>query len=429
MIVGENIVHFSFFVPLPTPIHHTYGPHVDRAYLWRALMLSYQPWRYRHGPSIEKLRSALKEKFHSSVSLFSSGREGLLALLRALDVRPGQEVIVQGYTCIVVPNAIHAAGAVPVYADIDPETLNLTRASVEAVITDRTKAIICQHTFGIPAPLKQLRELCDERDIVLIEDCAHILPDTKGPEGIGMIGDYAILSFGRDKAISGVAGGAVIARSTGVATILRELERTAVALPLWTTAMLLEYPSRMHSIVRPLSRTMFLKPVLWILQKLTMIVPVVTKEEKDGHMSPVLHKIPNVCAELALTSLQKLPRHNERRRTLTSFFLSHGRTHNWPIPDGISADLPLQKFPIFVTGAPKKRAELLKSNIHLDDGWTGCVICPESVTIESAGYEWGKDPIAEQACTLILNLPTHPTMTLYQAQILARRIDELLMKN
>lgn len=390
-------------------------------------MLSYQPWRYRHGPSIEKLRSALKEKFHASVSLFSSGREGLLALLRALDVRPGQEIIVQGYTCIVVPNAIHAAGAVPVYADIDPETLNLTRASVEAVITDRTKAIICQHTFGIPAPLKQLRELCDERDIVLIEDCAHILPDAKGPTGVGSTGEYAILSFGRDKAISGVSGGAIIARSPAVATILRELERTALPLSRWTTAMLLEYPSRMHSIVRPLAGTMFLKPILWLLQRLRMIVPVVTKEEKAGHMSPVLHKIPNVCAELALASLQKLPSLNERRRTLTSFYLTHGRKHAWPIPDGITADLPLQKFPLFVTGAPKKRAELLKSNIHLDDGWTGCVICPESVSLEAAGYEWGKDPLAEQTCKHILNLPTHPTMTLYKAQVLARRIDELLL--
>ena len=360
------------------------------------------------------------------MTLFSSGREGLLALLRALDVRPGQEIIVQGYTCVVVPNAIHAAGAVPVYADIDPETLNLTRQTVKAVITDRTKAIICQHTFGIPAPLDALRELCDENNIILIEDCAHILPDAKGPQGIGMTGDYAILSFGRDKAISGITGGAIVARSPAVAAILRELEKTALHLSFWTIGMLLEYPSRMHSIVRPLAGTMFLKPILWLLQTMRMIVPVVTADEKAGRMSPILHKIPNVCSALALRSLQALPRLNERRRTLTSFYLAHGKKQSWPIPDGIRADMPLQKFPIFVTNAPGKRSILTKDNIHLDDGWTGCVICPESVSLEVAGYEWGKDPLAEQACKHILNLPTHPTMTLYQAQILAKKIDTLL---
>lgn len=387
------------------------------------------PWNYRRGPATKLLRSALTEKFGASVTLFATGREALLALLRALDTRPGQEIIVQGYTCIVVPNAIHTAGAVPVYADIDPETLNLTVETVEKLITPRTKAVICQHTFGIPAPLKELGDLCSRHGILLIEDCAHILPDAKGPIGVGMTGDYAILSFGRDKAISGITGGAVIARDPSKSAILRELERTAVHLPYVLIFKLLEYPSRMYSIVRPLSGTRMLKPILWILGKFGLIVRVTSNEEKKGKMSPVLHKLPNVCASLALYSLGKLGVLNERRRTLTTFFWNHGTKHHWPIPSGLTPGLPLQKFPLFVNDAPGKRALLRKDNIHLDDGWTGCVICPESVSIESAGYEWGKDPMAEQACKHILSLPTHPTMTLYQAQVLARRVDELILSS
>ncbi|MFA5799600.1 MAG: DegT/DnrJ/EryC1/StrS family aminotransferase, partial [Candidatus Peribacteraceae bacterium] len=132
-----------------SPIHHTYGPHVDRAYLRRVLALSYAPWAYRRGRSTELLRKALEEKFHRATILFASGREALLALFYAIDLKPGEEVIVQGYTCVVVPNAVSAAGGVPVFADIDCETLNLDPRSIGQLITPRTRAIICQHTFGI----------------------------------------------------------------------------------------------------------------------------------------------------------------------------------------------------------------------------------------------------------------------------------------
>jgi dTDP-4-amino-4,6-dideoxygalactose transaminase len=163
-----------------------------------------------------------------------------------------------------------------------------------------------------------------------------------------------------------------------------------------------------------------------MLQKISMIVPVVTPEEKQGHMSHVLTKIPNVCAELALYSLGKIRALNERRRTLTAFFARHGRDHNWPMLSGVYSDFPLQKFPLFVLNARAKREVLKRENIHLDDGWTGCVICPEDIELTETGYEQGMDPAAERVCRQILSLPTHPTMTLFQAERLARRIDMLL---
>jgi dTDP-4-amino-4,6-dideoxygalactose transaminase len=93
---------------------------------------------------------------------------------------------------------------------------------------------------------------------------------------------------------------------------------------------------------------------------------------------------------------------------------------------GIHADFPLQKFPLFIGSAQSIRAILKKENMHLDDGWTNCVVCPDSVSLPDAGYEWGADPKAEAACKQILSLPTHPTMTLMQAETLSRRLDTLL---
>ncbi len=357
--------------------------------------------------------------------LFESGRASLYALLKALGIKPGEEIIVQGYTCVVVPNAIHAAGGVPIYADIDPDSLNLTAETILPLLSPHTRALICQHTFGIPADIQSLRKLCDEHSIILIEELVHAMPDQKGPD-IGSLGDYVILSFGRDKAISGISGGAVLSRHARTTAALLELERTAIHESWWNVMRLLEYATRMHSVVRPLAGTPLLKPAVWILQKLRMIVLVVTPEEKKGRMSPILKKIPNVCAELALFSLNKLQNLNERRRTLTAFFLRHGREHNWPMLAGITVNLPLQKFPLFVLNARAKRAVLKKENMHLDDGWTGCVICPEDIDLTETGYENGTDPAAERVCRQILSLPTHPTMTLIQAERLARRIDQLL---
>ncbi|MDD5054657.1 MAG: DegT/DnrJ/EryC1/StrS aminotransferase family protein [Candidatus Peribacteraceae bacterium] len=411
---------------MPNPIHHTFGPHVDRSFLGKTVALSYVPWRYVRGTSCYRLKEALRERFRGEPALFASGRQALLALLRALDVRPGHEVIVQGYTCVVVPNAIHAAGAVPVYADIDRETLNLTVESVEACITPRTKAVICQHTFGIPAPVRALRELCDKQGIALIEDMAHAIPDSRGPADIGVHGEYLLLSFGRDKAVSGVEGGAVLSRNPAVSRKLNEMERTALHRKWWEVARLLEYPTRMHGIVRPLSGTALFRPAVWIMQRLGLIAPVLTMAEKRGSMSPLLWKLPNVCASLALSELKRLTAINDRRRTLTDFYLRFGRDHRWPMLKGVTSDLPLQKFPLFVHDAEKKRRWLKRENIHLNDGWTGCVVCPVTCNLNNAGYQWGSDPEAEATSEQILSLPTHPTMTMAQALRLAKRVDELL---
>ncbi len=379
------------------------------------------------GSSSVGLKHALRERLKGEPILFSSGRESIFAVLKALKVSAGEEVIIQGYTCVVVPNAIHAAGAVPIYADIHRETLNIDTDTVAALITPRTRAIICQHTFGIPANVKRLREICDKHHLALIEDMAHVIPDAKVPCEIGKYGDALIVSFGRDKAISGVSGGGVIARDPYLAKALVELERTAVHRSWWEVAKLLEYPSRMYSIVRRLSGVpAVFRPVVKTMNMLGLMTPVLTAKEKKGAMVPILHKLPNACAALALYSLSKLEQLNEHRRMLTLYYIRHGEKHRWPMLKGVSASMPLQKFPLFVHDAKKKRALLKKDNIHLDDGWTGCVICPEGVDLSEADYHAGSDPKAEAASEQIFSLPTHPTMTVYQAERLVRKIDELL---
>jgi dTDP-4-amino-4,6-dideoxygalactose transaminase len=419
---------------MSAPIHHTFGPLADEQQCALARATMRAPSRWLDGPEREELRTAITGRFRGETALFSSGREALLGILRAAGIGQGDEVIVQAYTCIVVPNAIEATGAKTVYADIDRDTLNLDIDATRGAITPNTRAVICQHTFGIPADTESLRALCDENNLLLIEDCAHALPSDDRPEGIGSRGDALLLSFGRDKAISGVSGGAAVVRAEKLKEPLRAQERDATDMDPGVIRRLLLYPL-LYRAARPWYGVGIGKVMLALAGKLGLLVPIVTPEEKRGEMPAALRRLPNACAALALDQWNRLAGINMHRMGLTSFYLQEAVRRGWNafgeggesiIPGNIDNTLPLQKFPIFVAAPGRIRAALKKKNIHLDDGWTGCVVCPASVT--ETTYADGTDPTAEATCTAILSLPTHPGMSRMEAERLMRLVDAELRK-
>lgn len=424
------------------PIHHTFGPLATKEQARLAFRLQFQPKLWRTGPAVEELRSALSHAFGMSASLFATGREALLAVLKTLTLGSGDEIIVQAFTCAVVPNAVHAAGAVPVYCDIDPATLSLDLKKIQSKITPRTKAIVCQHTFGIPAPTEQLRAICDKRRLLLIEDAAHILPDvgrdgqmslvsSPGPtETIGRFGDILLFSFGRDKAISGVTGGAALTRHGDIGRALATMEKTAFPLSRWDILNLLGYPIR-YRFARALWRLPVggaaLAKTYLRFSRVTKLLPrVLTDAEKEGKMAVALHLLPNVCAMLILQQLQTLARFNDHRRALTSLYARAAREGKWRVPAGAASSPALQKFPLYVENADGLRATLKHEEIYLDDGWSGAVINPRTVNQELCGYAPGSCPVAEEVAQHILTLPLHPLMTEQQAKYLAHALRSLL---
>ena len=407
------------------PIHHTFGPLATRAQVARAFVLQFLPWKWRRGPETEMLRTDLEQLFpQQRAALFDTGRAALLALLQVLELRSGDEVIVQGYTCAVVPNAIRAAGATPVYVDINPRTLTLDPALVRAAITRKTRVVICQHTFGIPADMSALRLICDEKDIALVEDCAHVLPDAPS-ERIGAVGDAVLLSFGRDKAISGVTGGALLTRHFLLAKRLRDAETQARDHTLWTILNLIDYPLRYawaHAIWKTHLAKIYLRGCQW----LRLLPPVLTQAEKAGTPSQILFRMPNACAALALDQLHTLTRLNEQRATIASLFAQAAKEHRWPVVRGILAAAAPQKFPLLIPNAAKVRVTLKQQQIYLDDGWCGAVVNPPTVDQRAVGYERGMCPHAEKVAQEILTLPTHPTMSVMQAKQLVQVLAGLL---
>ena len=118
-----------------------------------------------------KVFSKVVDREHSFT--FGSGRMALFAILKAINISQGDEVIIQAFTCNVVPRAVIALGAVPVYADIDKSNFNINFDSAAQLVTEKTKAIIVQHTFGIKPDIIKLRSFLKKHKLDVIEDCAH----------------------------------------------------------------------------------------------------------------------------------------------------------------------------------------------------------------------------------------------------------------
>ena len=141
---------------------------------------------------------------------------GTLALelaLRALQVGAGDEVIVPARSFFATASCVVAAGATPVFADVDLASGNLDPAAVRSVISPNTRAVLCVHLAGWPCDMAALRGICDEHGLLLIEDCAQAHGATFEGRPVGGFGDAAAFSFCTDKIIStGGEGGLLLLR-------------------------------------------------------------------------------------------------------------------------------------------------------------------------------------------------------------------------
>ncbi len=145
----------------------------------------------------------------------NSGTDALALALRALGVGPGDEVVTSPFTFVATAEAIVQAGAMPVFADIDPLTHNLDPARVEAAVTRRTRAVVPVHLYGRSAPVAELREMAAARNLVVVEDAAQAFGARVDGDGdgrrVGTIGDAGAFSFFPSKALGGFGDGGMVA--------------------------------------------------------------------------------------------------------------------------------------------------------------------------------------------------------------------------
>lgn len=163
------------------------------------------------GPEIEKLEKKLCELTGATYGcVVSNGTAALHIACQAIGIGPGDEVITTPVTFAASANCALYCGAKPVFADIDEETYNISPESVRRCITENTKAVVAVDFTGQAVALKELRQICDEHNLVLIEDAAHSIGTRYAGQGVGSIADMTTFSFHPVKTVTGGEGGAVM---------------------------------------------------------------------------------------------------------------------------------------------------------------------------------------------------------------------------
>jgi len=151
----------------------------------------------------------------------NSGTSGLHLCMRALGISDGDEVIVPSFSFIAVANAVRFERAIPVFVDIDAETLNLDPARIEAAITPKTRAILAVHTFGYPADLTSIFNIARKHDLRVIEDaCEAIGADYEGRK-VGPLADAGVFAFYPNKQITTGEGGVIVTQNPQIAALAR----------------------------------------------------------------------------------------------------------------------------------------------------------------------------------------------------------------
>jgi perosamine synthetase len=176
------------------------------------------------GPMVGRFEQALAERVGAAhIAAVSSGTAGLHLTVRLAGIGPGDEVVTTPFSFVSSTNCILYEGATPVFADVDPRTLNLDPAAVEAAITPRTKAILAVHIFGYPAELAELEAIAERNGLALVEDACEALGARYRGRPIGSFGHPAVFGFYPNKQVTTGEGGAIAVSSKEEWAVLKSL--------------------------------------------------------------------------------------------------------------------------------------------------------------------------------------------------------------
>lgn len=404
------------------PIAISLSPNTENEDIFLALKLLFSPWRYFGTDGIESLEKWFKEYFKTSFAVsFNSGRAALYAILNVLKIKKGDEVIIQSFTCVALPNAIIAAGAKPIYVDIKNDlTINLD--DLKKKITKKTKAIIVQHTFGIPADITKIVKIGKSKKITIIEDCAHVIGETYKSRKIGIFGKAAFFSFGRDKAFSSVSGGMVITNDQRLGDKLTLFQKELDNPSFFWALQQLFHPIAFYFILPLYNFFSSGKIILVFLQKLHLLsFPVSQKEKEGAKQSFMIKKFSNSLAYLILSQLKKIEKYNQKRKEIGDFYIQNLKGISLIVP--YKKSIPFLRFPILIENRDAVMDFFKKQKIYLGK-WYSEIVDPKGVILERVFYRKGSCPRAEFIAEKIINLPCYPTMKFLEAE----KIISLLIK-
>ncbi|HEY3183228.1 MAG TPA: aminotransferase class I/II-fold pyridoxal phosphate-dependent enzyme [Gaiellaceae bacterium] len=361
------------------------------------------------GPAIAEYEREFARRIDVGHAIsFASGRVALYALLRALGVGSGDEVLLQLPTHVVVVNAVRYTGARPIFVDCDPSTFNIDLADADRRATPRAKVLLLQHTFGIPVDMDAAQALARRRGLIVVEDCVHALGSTYGGRPVGSLGRAAFFSTEETKTISSTMGGMAVTSDAGLAERVRAFQASCAWPPAGHVARyllkLIVYhvctQPRLHPYVRPLY-------VLLGRSDATRLAPAATGRDEQRGERPRGYdmRLGNAQAAIALRQLRRLDENVGHRRSTAAAYRERLAELGFDLPQPPPAANPAYvRYPVQV---PDRAAAVRAAGSRaVLGGWFSTII-GEARSPADVGYEPGSCPHAEELAGNLVNLPTH----------------------
>jgi len=338
---------------------------------------------------------------------FGSARSGLAFFLKTL-VNEGDEVILSSYTCLAVPTGIIAAGAVPVYIDIESNTLSINEAQLWSAVTKKTKAIVVQHTLGNPAPICKIRQKAHELGLLVIEDCALSIGTMIEDSYVGTFGDAAIFSMELSKTLSCGWGGLLLINNTA---LIPAISRSYILVP--EQSILKSTRDLLQTIISTWCAhpKLFKFPGKYIMRlcwKIGLFRPSTTDEEFMGVVrKDFLYKMGKAQTLLAILQWRKFQKVAATCAKNHAMFLENLRSL------GYATHIPQNKKIKSVTNRvsflTNNRIQMINffqdNNIELGL-WFDGPLSPVP-TNKIFNYTVGAFPVAESVAERVVNMPCH----------------------
>jgi perosamine synthetase len=347
---------------------------------------------------IDEILCAQLKKLYAvkHVFTFDSARIALVALLKAYN-HPG-EVLMPAYTCIVVPEAVQFAGYQPIFADIDCQSLNVTRDTLIKSLTTNTTVVLATHLFGIPCDIDEVLKFGRENNLLVVEDAAPAIGAEFQKKYVSSFGDASIISFQATKVISGEDGGALLTNNDMLAEkVSRLLETANSPNPNWYIFV--------KAMIRKIALSHLIYPLVQFGYRLLgkeVMYEVVSPETERPEC--FLKRCSPFSSALVLVQLDRLSRNLERRRQLAQIYIAELSNHpDIALPRIAEHGSPSWiQFPILVRDKQGFYQYMQKHGI--DMSWTYRYSCADS---------YGKDgfPESNKAARTVMGLPTYPSLT------------------
>ena len=347
------------------------------------------------GSSVEEFERVISEYIKTKYCVsFNSGTSALHSILLAYGIKKGDEVIVPSFTFISTANAPLFVGAKPIFADIERETFGLDLEDIKEKITEKTKAIIPIHYGGCPCKIREIKEIADDHNLIVIEDAAESFGARIENKKVGTFGDSTMLSFCQNKIITTGEGGCIVTNSKKIYEKLKLI--------------------RSHGRVETADYFS-------------------SSEYMDYVYLGYNFRMSDITAALGITQLKKIEKIIEMRKKNAEYMTKKLSTINKIIPPNTPKNYfhVYQMYTITIKDGEKVRNDLMK---YLASKGIASKIYfyPVHLTYfyrNNFGYKKGELPITEKVSNRILSLPMYPTLTENEINYIVEEINNFFFEN